>query len=290
MRNDSRTAEEQNKLHRLYIIGASGHGKVVADIAALNGYQKIYFLDDDPSKKDCGGYPVLGTSDSLRTCKESGAETDTNIETDTDIETDIAVFVAIGNAEIRRKLCEEYRDRLVTLIHPSAVIARDVKIGAGTVVMAGAVINPGTEIGAGCIINTSSSVDHDNRIGDYCHISVGTHLAGTVRVGSMTWIGAGATVSNNITICSGCMIGAGAVVVRDIEEPGTYVGVPAEKLSEVEENMNRQNCLNKIGGGEQLALPEAFCAKSLTPTRALQGVGPYGVAISCSAPSERCAA
>ena len=32
---------------RLIIIGASGHGKVVADIAELSGYKEIAFLDDD---------------------------------------------------------------------------------------------------------------------------------------------------------------------------------------------------------------------------------------------------
>ena len=96
--------------------------------------------------------------------------------------------------------------------------------------MAGAVINPGAQIGIGCIINTSSSVDHDCVVEDYVHISVGAHLSGTVRVGKGTWIGAGAIVSNNINICGGCMIGAGAVVIKDIAEPGTYVGVPAKKL------------------------------------------------------------
>ena len=49
-------------------------------------------------------------------------------------------------------------------------------------------------------------------------------------VSENTWIGAGATVSNNVNICADCMIGAGAVVIKNIEEPGTYVGVPARKI------------------------------------------------------------
>lgn len=197
-------------MNRLIIIGASGHGKVVADIAALNGYKDIVFLDNDPEIKACAGHPVLGP------------DTMTS-------ELDGDVFVAVGNAEIRKKLMERDANRnFPVLIHPSAVIAKSAEVDAGSVVMAGAVINPGARIGKGCIINTSSSVDHDCMVGDYVHISVGAHLSGTVEVGTGAWIGTGAIVSNNVNICGGCMIGAGAVVIKDIDEPGTYVGVPAK--------------------------------------------------------------
>lgn len=196
-------------MNKLIIIGASGHGKVVADIAALNGYKDIVFLDDDESVKECAGWPVIGKS----TAAPEGE-----------------VFVAVGNAETRKKLMKLYKDRIQpVLIHPCAVVADGVEIGDGTVVMAGAVINPGARTGKGCIINTSSSVDHDCSVADFVHISVGAHLSGTVVVGMGTWIGAGATVINNVNICGGCMIGAGAVVIKDINEPGTYVGVPAKK-------------------------------------------------------------
>lgn len=198
-----------NKL-TLTIIGASGHGKVIADIAKLNGYKDIVFLDDDESVKTCGDYSVVGTTDAV-----SGK----------------VVFIAIGSASIRRKLMEKYSDKeFPVLIHPNATIADDVRIGEGSVVMAGAVINPGTTIGKGCIVNTCSSVDHDCNLGDYVHVSVGTHLCGTVNVGDNTWIGAGAIVKNNIMICEDCMIGAGAVVVNNLNETGTYVGVPARKI------------------------------------------------------------
>ena len=192
---------------KLTIIGASGHGKVVADIAKLNGYDQIEFLDDDESLKTCAGYPVVG-------------KTDASVDGD--------VFVAIGNAAARQKLSKN-RENLVTLIHPSAVIADSVEIGKGTVVMAGAVINPETKIGTGCIVNTSSSIDHDCVIGDYVHVAVGAHICGTTVVGNNTWIGTGATVINNIIICDDCMIGAGAVVVKDLDDSGTYIGVPARK-------------------------------------------------------------
>lgn len=196
---------------RLIIIGASGHGKVVADVAK-NRYDEIVFLDNDPSISSCAGYPVLGP------------DTMTS-------ELDGDVFVAVGNAETRRKLMRRDEGRnFPVLIHPSAVIAEGVEIGEGSVVMAGAVINPGAKIGRGCIINTASSIDHDCIVGEFSHLSVGAHLSGTVDVGSSVWIGAGAIISNNISICSNTVIGAGAVVVKNIDDEGTYVGVPAKKM------------------------------------------------------------
>ncbi len=197
---------------KLTIIGASGHGRVIADIAKLNGYDEIEFLDDNEELKSCGKYPVVGRT-----------------ETAADVRNDI--FVGIGNAKIRKMFMERLAGKqIVTLIHPNAVVAEDVVIGNGSVVMAGAVINPGAVIGKGCIVNTCSSVDHDCVIADHVHVSVGAHLCGTVTVGESTWIGAGATVSNNVTICGGCTIGAGAVVEKDIEKIGTYVGVPARLM------------------------------------------------------------
>lgn len=199
-------------MNRLIIIGASGHGKVVADIAKKCGYTDIVFLDGDLSIKTCGGYPVVGP------------------DTMTD-KIDGELFVAVGNTNIRKKLMDRNRGRVFPiLIHPDAVVADDVEIGVGSVVMAGSIINTGTKIGKGCIINTSSSVDHDCVIGDYSHIAVGAHLCGTVIVGERTWIGAGVTISNNINICKECTIGAGAVVIKDIVKSGTYVGVPVKMI------------------------------------------------------------
>lgn len=202
---------------KLIIIGASGHGRVVADIAIkMNKWKSIVFLDDDNSINTCMGLEVIGKTDDAIIYKD---------------EADF--FVAIGNNEIREKVQEKLIDEelsIVTLIHPSTVIGTDVEIDIGTTVMAGVVINSSSRIGKGCIINTSSSLDHDNIIEDYVHISPGANLAGTVKVGKGSWIGIGATISNNINISSGCMIGAGAVVLKDLTKPGTYVGVPVRTI------------------------------------------------------------
>lgn len=195
------------------IIGAGGHGKVVADIVQRSGDRVIGFLDDNP---DAGsiliGSPMLGSVDDY---KKYSAE----------------FVIAIGNADIRRRISQKLSDvSWYTAIHPTAVISDiDVEIGTGTVVMANAVINPGTKIGKHCIINSGAIVEHDNRIDDFVHVSVGAKLGGTVKIGKGTWIGIGVSVSNNVNICDNCMIGAGSVVIKDIREAGTYVGVPANK-------------------------------------------------------------
>lgn len=203
---------------KLIIIGASGHGKVVADIAIkLNRYDEISFLDDNENMKECMQFSVVGKVKDVY-----------NYLSDSDI------FVAIGNSIVRKNLMEDLKAKgayFPTLVHPSAIIGMGTVIGRGTVVMPGAIINPYSFIGEGCIINTSASVDHDCSIGNYVHVSVDAHLAGTVKVLEHTWIGIGATVKNNISIGSNIMIGAGAVVVKDLTESGTYIGVPAKKMN-----------------------------------------------------------
>lgn len=203
--------------NKLIIIGAGGHGKVVADIAIkMNKWINVAFLDDDESIKTSMGFEVIGKT------------TDAYIYKD---EADF--FVAIGNNAVREKVQENLMDEglnVVSLIHPSAVIGTDVKIGIGTAVMAGVVINSSSKVGNGCIVNTSSSLDHDNRVKDYVHISPGVRTAGGVVIGKGTWLGIGSVVSNNVNICTGCKVGAGAVVIKDITIPGTYVGVPVRRV------------------------------------------------------------
>lgn len=197
----------------LGIIGASGHGKVVADIAKKLGYEEIVFFDDNKAVDRCGVYPVVGDTQDI-------------------FHHNCDAFVAIGNPNVRSRVQEQLEQagkNVPVLLHPNAVVAENVQLGAGTVVVAGAVVNPGAQIGKGCIINTCSSVDHDCIVEDYVHVSVGAHVAGTVQIGHHTWVGAGATVSNNLNICANCMIGAGSVVCKDIVEQGTYIGVPARK-------------------------------------------------------------
>ena len=197
------------------VIGASGHGKVIADIVLKRGDTLLGFLDDGTGvPPDISGIPVLGrTGDYVRY-------------------PDASFVIAIGNSAVRERIARNLEGvRWYTAVHPQAVISDlNVQIGDGSVVMANAVINAFAQIGTHSIINTSAVVEHDNRIGDFAHISVGAKLGGGVSVGDHSWVGIGAAISNHVSVCERCMIGAGTVVIHDIKESGTYVGVPARKI------------------------------------------------------------
>ncbi len=195
------------------IIGAGGHGKVVADIAIMNGCNILGFLDDDTQKVSVMGFEVLGRIMDIARFSSKAK-----------------FIIAIGDNSIRKEVAEAYDVNWCTLIHSKAVIGSEVKVGEGTVVMADAVINTSAMVGSHCIINTGAIVEHDNSIGDFVHLSPRTVLAGGVNVGFKTHIGTGAVINNNIYICEDCIIGSGAVVVKNIYNPGTYVGVPARRI------------------------------------------------------------
>lgn len=198
------------------IIGAGGHAKVIADIITKSNDNVIGFLDDNLSLQGNRIYldkKVIGTTKDIDKYKE------------------YYFVIGIGNNSTRENLATSHDLKWYTAIHPSAIIANEVSIEEGSVIMAGTIVNTGTKIGKHCIINTKSSIDHDNIIGNYTHISPGATLAGTVHIKERVWICAGATIINNITIAKNNIIGAGSVVIKDInEENGTYIGVPAKVL------------------------------------------------------------
>ncbi|PUA27598.1 MAG: acetyltransferase [Cellvibrio sp. 79] len=203
-------------MKKLAIIGASGHGKVVADIAETCGWEAINFFDDANGTKGTknGAWPITGNvSDFILSS-----------------DTYTAVIVAIGNNEIRSKICDDLLARnipLATLIHPTATISRYAQIGPGSVVVAGSVINTYASIGRGAIINTNSSIDHDCSLGNYVHISPGANLAGNVCIGDKSWIGIGACVKQQIIIGNKVIVGAGSVVVKNVPDNMTVTGIPA---------------------------------------------------------------
>lgn len=205
-------------MKRLAILGASGHGKVVADTAEYCGWTEILFFDDAwPARASNGFWAVVGSSNDLF---ERVHEFD-------------GVVVAIGNNATRQaKLVSlmQLGAALPTLVHPSAYVSRHADVGAGTVIFAGAVLNAGACVGAGGILNTGCSVDHDCILSEAVHISPGARLAGGVTVGERSWVGIGACVKQLITIGFDAVVGAGAAVVSDVVAGTTVVGVPAKAL------------------------------------------------------------
>jgi len=197
------------------IIGASGHGKVIADIVLKSGDKVSGFLDDDDNlPKEIIGFPLLGKVSDIQNYKFNKL-----------------FVIGIGSNQTRKKFAESlFGINWYTAIHPSAQISIDTEIGKGTVIMANAVINTSAKIGKHCIINTGAIVEHDNVLEDYVHISPNVALGGTVKVGELSHIGIGSSVKDNIIISPNCIIGAGAVVVKNINVSGTYIGVPARRM------------------------------------------------------------
>ncbi|MGR5452166.1 acetyltransferase [Vibrio sp. PNB22_3_1] len=205
-------------MKRCAILGASGHGKVVAEIAELNGYQHIEFYDDR--------WPSLTSVEHWNVCGDTAALLATASKYD------VAV-VAIGHNETR---CAKQRELSAAgacfkvLTHPRAVISKYANIHAGTVVMANAVVNPFSQVGASCIINTASTIDHDCKLADGVHISPGVNLAGGVEVRENSWIGIGSQIKQLVVIGRNVTVGAGSTVIGDIPDCQTVVGSPAHIL------------------------------------------------------------
>lgn len=197
---------------------------VVADIIRQQGLYHIEgFLDDvNPQRRHTvfEGAEILGGKEQIQNLKLKGIRN---------------IIVGFGNGNARLKLAKQLKSEgflLVSVIHPSAIIASNVVIGEGTVITAGVVINSGSQIGENAIINTSSSVDHGCIVDDGVHICPGVHLAGNVRIGRGTWIGIGSCVIDHIKIGNDSFIGAGSVVTKDIPEHVVAYGNPARVIRE----------------------------------------------------------
>jgi sugar O-acyltransferase (sialic acid O-acetyltransferase NeuD family) len=191
------------------LLGVGGHAKVVIDAARMSGRQVVAVYDDAVSTHStlfCG-YNVEGS-----------------------IDADLVgeAIIAIGNNAVRHEISMRLSHiNWQTIIHPSAIIAEDVEIGEGSVVMAGAIVQTGTKIGRHCIINTGATVDHDCVLGDFVHIAPNCAIAGGVNLGDGSFIGIGSSVVQYKSIGEWSTIGAGSVVIHDIPSMCTAVGAPA---------------------------------------------------------------
>ena len=208
-------------MNKLIIWGASGHGKVVLDVArAQGGFTSVVFIDDA-----CG---MLSAE--FQGCSVAGARTKlTGLLT-----SGYAHFVAAIGCNAARAECFQAARSIglepATLIHPTAAVSPSATIGPGTVVMPNAVINADSVIGANGIINSGAIVEHDCCIADHVHLSPGVALGGGVRIGGYSHIGLNASVLPGREIGEWAIVGAGAVVLEDVASGETVAGVPARVL------------------------------------------------------------
>ncbi len=210
-------------MKNIYIIGAGGHAKVVADIVLkrkelLNDNINLVGFLDDNSIETIFNFPIIGKVDKINELKKHSNN---------------YFVVAIGNNKVREKITATYDCQYITLIHPSSIIGNEVIIGTGTVVMPGAIINSYSIIGKHSIINTGSIIEHDSAIEDFVHISPKVSLAGNVRIGRSTWIGIGSVVIQGIKVGEETIIGAGSVVVKNINDKVKAYGNPCREIEKI---------------------------------------------------------
>jgi len=205
-------------MKRLAILGASGHGKVIADAALLSGWDDVVFYDDVwPGRRENGSWSIVGDT---KTLIENIGEVD-------------GVIVAIGDNNIRQQKSFQLKKALlplVSVIHPKAIVSKHTKIGAGCFIAASAVVNVDVVIGDFSIINTAAIIEHDCFIGNACHISPAASLAGGVILGQRTWVGINATVRQLVKLGEDVLVGAASVVIKDVQPGTTVVGNPARIL------------------------------------------------------------
>lgn len=205
----------------LYIIGAGGFGREVAWLVERINEKELTwnikgFVDDSENLKNSfiNGYKVVGNISFLNSLGK-----------------DSYCVCAIGNTIARKNIVEKINNiSFATLIDPSVIMSSKVNIGEGSIICAGSIITTNIEIGKHVIINLDCTIGHDDNIKNYVTIYPSVNVSGNVKIENNVEIGTGTQIIQGKTITDNVIIGAGAVVAKNIEEEGTYVGVPAKSI------------------------------------------------------------
>ena len=204
--------------------GGTGQAKVVRPIIEYYGAKVVAVFDDTPNLES--PFPDVKLYYGYKQFQQWITSQSRS---------EIGFCISIGNPHGRVRI--QLHDNLeqeglqpVTLVHPSASIADNAMIGAGSQILAGAIIAPEAKLGRQCIVNVNASVDHEDILEEGVELAPGATLCGLVRVGTNGWICAGATVLPRIKIGADAIVGAGAVVTKEVPEGITVVGVPARPI------------------------------------------------------------
>lgn len=207
----------------LLILGAAGDGKVVAEVALDlasqgKGPTPLGFLDDRlPKGTICHGLPVVG---GLAQWREASPETQF-----------IAALHKIKQMAGRCQLIDSLdipEDRWATAIHPTARIARDVKVGVGSFIAQYVVVQPGASIGRHVSIRVGANIGHDARVGDFVYIGPNASLCGTAEMAHAAHLGPNGVVVEGVSVGEYSVVGVGSAVTKHVGPRRVVFGMPAQ--------------------------------------------------------------
>lgn len=197
------------------MLGAGGHGRVVAEAALLQD-QWI---------------SVVACARSLPAHLTQLVPGVKLVEMDTAMQMDAALHVAIGNNAARQTEAKAFGQKLlVSVVHPRASVSAFSHVGAGCFVAAGAVVGPAATMGIGVIVNHGAVVDHDTEIGDFSHIAQHASVCGHAKLGQRVLVGSGAVVLSSVVLGDDVVLSPGSVANCDLLASGLYGGNPAVKI------------------------------------------------------------
>jgi sugar O-acyltransferase (sialic acid O-acetyltransferase NeuD family) len=195
------------------IIGAGGFGREVYwSLSMMERVNTVFFVDDE--YWDNSDEKILPLS-----------LFDTN---------KYEIVVAIADSMHRQRIVESLpkKTKFFTHIHPTAQIhGDDVKIGEGSIICAGTILTTNIKIGKHAHLNLITTIGHDCVIGDYFTTAPGVQISGNETIGNRVYFGTRSCIKQKLTICDDVIIGMNAGVVKNITEPGTYIGTPAKKIN-----------------------------------------------------------
>ena len=207
-------------MKNVLIFGASGHGSVVLDILESEGsYNPIGFLDSfKPVGTKVNGYEVLGSETDLPRLMDAYGIS--------------GGIVAIGDNWSRKTVVGRIRATVpnfefISAVHPSALIAKNVKIGEGSVLMPGVIVNSNARIGNFCILNTASSLDHDGKMEEYSSLAPKVCTGSHFLLGKYSAVCIGVNVVECVRIGEHTVVGAGSLVTRALPDRVVAYGSPA---------------------------------------------------------------
>jgi sugar O-acyltransferase (sialic acid O-acetyltransferase NeuD family) len=209
------------------VIGAGGHGLVVADALLRAGREVLGFVDADTGLHGASllGLRVLGGDEQLADRSRSAIVLANGIGGPGD-------FDSVRDGTLRRRVQGRLQAagwRFCSVVHPAAVVSAHADLAEGAQVLAGAVVQPAARVGHGAIVNTRAVIEHHARVDDFAHVAPGAVLCGHVHVGAESHVGAGAVVRQGLVLGARVVVGAGAAVVRDVSQ-GVVAGVPAREM------------------------------------------------------------